>query len=52
MAYIINCTDQVKHKTEKTKIIVKGAETYLGMKDIPWEDKRVLFRIVRKPQTL
>ncbi|XP_013859124.1 uncharacterized protein LOC106514416, partial [Austrofundulus limnaeus] len=28
MAYVINCTDQVKHKTEKIKIIVKGAEKF------------------------
>lgn len=29
IAYAINCTDQVKHKTEKIKIIVRGAETCL-----------------------
>lgn len=38
MAYIINCIDQVKHKTEKIKTIVKGAEKYLGMKETSWED--------------
>lgn len=37
VAYVINCTDQVKHKTEKIKIIVKGAEKFLGMKDLSWE---------------
>lgn len=37
MAYVINCTDQVKHKTEKIKIIVKGAERFFGFKDISWE---------------
>ena len=37
MAYVINCTDQVKHKNEKIKIIVKGAEKFLGMRNISWE---------------
>jgi hypothetical protein len=38
IAYVINCTDQVRHKTEKIKIIVKGAEKFLGMSDISWEN--------------
>lgn len=37
IAYVINCTDQVKHKTEKIKIIVKGAERFFGIKGISWE---------------
>lgn len=37
IAYVINCTDQVKHRTEKIKIIVKGAEKFLGMKNGSWE---------------
>jgi len=36
MAYVLNCTDQVKHKT-KNKIIVKGAETFLGLKGASWD---------------
>lgn len=38
MAYIIKCTDQVKDKTEEMRIIVKGAEKYLGMREASWED--------------
>lgn len=37
MAYVINCTDQVKHKTEKIKIIVRGAEKFFGLKGASWE---------------
>lgn len=37
MAYVINCTDQVKHKTEKIKLIVRGAEKFMGLKDVSWE---------------
>lgn len=37
IAYVINCADQVKYKTEKIKIIVKGAEKFFGIKDISWE---------------
>lgn len=35
IAYVINCTDQVKHKTEKIKI--KGAEKFVGLKDVSRE---------------
>lgn len=38
IVYVINCSDQVKHKTEKIKIIVKGAERFFGIKDISWEN--------------
>ncbi len=38
IAYAINCTDQVRHKTEKIKIIVKGAEKFLGINNISWEN--------------
>lgn len=34
---VINCADQVQHKTEKIKIIVKGAEKFLEMKDLSRE---------------
>lgn len=37
IAYVINCSDQVKHKTEKIKIIAKGAEKFLGIKEVSWE---------------
>lgn len=30
--YVINCTEQVKHKREKIKIIVKGPERLFGIK--------------------
>ena len=36
MAYVINCVEQVKQKTEKIKIIVRAAEKYLGVKDVSW----------------
>ncbi|XP_037531028.1 uncharacterized protein LOC119408303 [Nematolebias whitei] len=35
IAYVINCTVQAKNKTEKIKIIVKGAEKFLGFKEGP-----------------
>ena len=38
ICYVINCTDQVKHKTEKMKIIVEGAEKSLAIKDVSWEN--------------
>lgn len=38
VAYVINCTDQVRNKTEKIKIIVKGAEKFLGINNISWEN--------------
>ncbi len=38
IAYVINCTDQVRHKTEKIQIIVKGAEKFLGINNISWEN--------------
>ena len=38
IAYVINCTDQAKHKTEKIKIIVRGAEKFLGFKEGSWEN--------------
>ena len=33
-SYVIKCSDQVKHETEKMYIIVKGAEKFLGLKDV------------------
>lgn len=36
-ACAINFTDLVKHKTKKIKIIVKGAETFFGIKEMSWE---------------
>ncbi|XP_038159537.1 uncharacterized protein LOC119795547 [Cyprinodon tularosa] len=38
IAYVVNCTDQAKHKTEKIKIIVRGAEKFLGFKEGSWEN--------------
>ncbi|MEQ2282305.1 hypothetical protein AMECASPLE_039155 [Ameca splendens] len=38
IAYVINCTEQAKHKTEKIKIIVRGAEKFLGFKEGSWEN--------------
>lgn len=32
--YIVNCSNQVRHKTEKVNIIVKGARKFLGIKDL------------------
>lgn len=32
ITYVINRFDQVEHKTEKTKIIAKVPETFLGVK--------------------
>lgn len=37
IACVINCTDQAKHKTEKIKITVRGAEQFLALKDVSWE---------------
>ncbi len=37
IAYVINCTDQVRHKTEKINN-VKGAEKFLGINNISWEN--------------
>lgn len=37
LAYVINCADQTKNRTDRIKIIVKGAERYLGMERITWE---------------
>lgn len=38
IAYVINCTYQAKHKTEKIKIIVRGAEKFLGFRERSLED--------------
>lgn len=35
--YIINCTDHVKHNAQKIKMIVKGAEKFLSMTGVSWE---------------
>lgn len=37
LAYVINCSDQAKTKTEKIKIIVKAAAKFLDMKELSWE---------------
>ena len=49
VAYVINCADQVKHKTEKIKIIVKGAEKIFDMKDLSWEQISRRLEEVRNP---
>jgi len=37
IAEVRNCTSQAKHRSEKTAIVVKSANRYLGIKDITWE---------------
>lgn len=37
LACVINCSEQVKSKNERTKIIVKAAAKFLNMKDLLWE---------------
>lgn len=37
MSYVINCAEQAKHKADKIKIVVKGAEKFLGAKGASWE---------------
>lgn len=37
IAEVINCTSQAKQRSEKTAIVVKSANRYLGIKDITWE---------------
>ena len=49
VAYVINCADQVKHKTEKIKIIVKGAEKIFDMKHLSWEQISRRLEEVRNP---
>ena len=49
VAYVINCADHVKHKTEKIKIIVEGAEKFLDMKDLSWEQINRRLEEVGKP---
>lgn len=34
VTYVINCSDQDKHKPEKIKITVKSAEKVLKMEDL------------------
>lgn len=51
IAYVINCTAQVKHKTEKIKIIVKGAEKVLTVKDLSWEQINKKLESDGKPGT-
>ncbi|XP_061757477.1 uncharacterized protein LOC133553371 [Nerophis ophidion] len=37
LAYVINCTEQARNKTEKIKIIVKAAAKFLNLKELSWE---------------
>ena len=37
IAYVINCTEQAKHKSEKIKIIVKAAARFLNLRNLSWE---------------
>lgn len=37
LAYVINCSEQVKTKTEKIKVIVKAAAKFLNMTGSSWE---------------
>ena len=38
LAYVINCSEQAKTKTEKKKIIVKATAKFLNMKELSWEE--------------
>ncbi|XP_035998476.1 uncharacterized protein LOC118564421 [Fundulus heteroclitus] len=49
IAYVINCTDQVKHKTEKIKIIIKGVEKFLDMRELSWEQVKKQLETDGKP---
>ncbi|XP_061909386.1 uncharacterized protein LOC133653724 isoform X2 [Entelurus aequoreus] len=37
LAYVINCTEQARNKTEKIKIIVKEAAKFFNLKELSWE---------------
>lgn len=37
LAYVINCSEQAKTKTEKIKIIVKAAVKFFNMRDLSCE---------------
>lgn len=37
LAYVINCSEQVKTKTKKIKVIVKAAAKFLNMTGLSWE---------------
>lgn len=37
IAYVINCSEQAKTKTEKIKIIMKAANKFLNMKEVSFE---------------
>lgn len=51
IAYVINCTDQAKNKTEKIKIIVKGAEKFLGFNEGTWEEINKKLEVDKKSGT-
>ncbi|MED6243810.1 hypothetical protein ATANTOWER_027374 [Ataeniobius toweri] len=51
IAYVINCTDQTKHKTEKIKIIVRGVERFLGFKEGSWENINKRLETEERPGT-
>lgn len=37
MSYVINCSTQAKNKTERIRIVVKGAEKFFGIRGVSWE---------------
>ncbi|XP_073730159.1 uncharacterized protein [Misgurnus anguillicaudatus] len=37
IAYVINCTEQAKNRTEKIRIVVKAAAKFLNLANLSWE---------------
>lgn len=37
IAYVVNCADQARTRTEKIKIIVKAASKFLNIGNLSWE---------------
>lgn len=37
MSYVVNCSSQAKSKTERIRIVVKGAEKFFGLRGVSWE---------------
>lgn len=52
IAYVINCTEQAKNRTEKIRIIVKAAARFLNLSSLSWEKINAnLNRIGEAPET-
>lgn len=53
IAYVINCTEQAKNRTEKIKIIVKAAARFLNLRNLSWEKiSAELSKIGEPPETI